>query len=44
MAVSRYGDGVQWHDTACYRAKQFICEDSDKMVSGGGEMFLLGGE
>ena len=28
----RYGDGVSWHDAACYRTKQFVCEDSDKMV------------
>jgi len=28
-----YSDGVQWHDSACYRTKQFICEDSDKMVT-----------
>ena len=28
----RYGDGVSWHDSACYRTKQFVCEDSDKMV------------
>lgn len=28
-----YGDGVGWHDTACYRTKQFICEDSDKMIN-----------
>ena len=29
----RYGDGVSWHDAACYRTKQFVCEDSDKMVT-----------
>ena len=28
-----YSDGVEWHDTACYRTKQFVCEDSDKMVN-----------
>jgi len=28
-----YGDGVSWHDAACYRTKQFVCEDSDKMVN-----------
>jgi len=28
-----YSDGVEWHDTACFRAKQFICEDSDSMVN-----------
>ena len=27
-----YSDGVEWHDSACYRAKQWLCEDSDKMV------------
>ena len=27
-----YNDGVEWHDAACYRTKQFICEDSDTMV------------
>lgn len=28
-----YNDGIEWHDTACYRTKQFVCEDSDKMVT-----------
>ena len=28
-----YNDGVEWHDSACYRTKQFVCEDSDKMVN-----------
>jgi len=28
-----YSDGVEWHDSACYRTKQFVCEDSDKMVN-----------
>jgi len=28
-----YFDGIEWHDTACYRTKQFVCEDSDKMVN-----------
>ena len=23
---------MSWHDSACYRTKQFVCEDSDKMV------------
>lgn len=27
-----YGDGVAWHDTACYRKKPFICEDSDVLM------------
>jgi len=35
MAVQNnwYNDGISWHDTACYRSKQFMCEDSDKMVN-----------
>ena len=24
---------MSWHDAACYRTKQFVCEDSDKMVT-----------
>jgi len=28
-----YNDGIQWHDSACYRAKHWICEDSEKMVN-----------
>ena len=28
-----YNDGVSWHDSACYRTKQFMCEDSAKMVN-----------
>jgi len=27
-----YSDGIEWHDAACYRTKQFICEDSDSML------------
>ena len=27
-----YNDGIAWHDSACYRAKHWICEDSEKMV------------
>jgi len=27
-----YNDGIEWHDSACYRAKHWICEDSEKMV------------
>jgi len=27
-----YNDGIEWHDSACYRAKNWICEDSEKMV------------
>jgi len=35
MAVQNnwFNDGVSWHDSACYRTKQFMCEDSDKMVN-----------
>jgi len=29
---SWYNDGVEWHDSACYRTKMWICEDSEKMV------------
>lgn len=34
MAVQNnwYGDGIEWHDTACYRTKPFMCEDSDTMI------------
>ena len=32
MQNNWYNDGVEWHDAACYRTKQFICEDSDTMV------------
>jgi len=28
-----YEDGKEWHDAACYRTKQFICEDEDKMIN-----------
>ncbi|XP_023339500.1 uncharacterized protein LOC111709818 [Eurytemora carolleeae] len=28
-----YSDGIEWHDAACYRTKQFICEDSDVMMN-----------
>ena len=28
-----YNDGVEWHDAACYRTKQFVCEDSEKMIN-----------
>jgi len=27
-----YGDGVVWHDIACYHKKGFVCEDSDKLM------------
>lgn len=27
-----YNDGVTWHDTACYRKKSFICEDSEVLM------------
>ena len=27
-----YGDGITWHDTACYRKKPFMCEDSDVLI------------
>jgi len=27
-----YGDGVVWHDIACYHKKSFVCEDSDELL------------
>ena len=28
----RYNDGISWHDTACFRKKSFICEDSEVLM------------
>ncbi|KAG8228093.1 hypothetical protein J437_LFUL000095 [Ladona fulva] len=28
-----YGDGVKWHDVACYHEKPFICEDSEELLN-----------
>ena len=27
-----YNDGIAWHDSACYRKKPFLCEDSDPLM------------
>ena len=27
-----YGDGLKWHDIACYHTKPFICEDSEQLL------------
>ena len=27
-----YGDGVVWHDIACYHKKPFVCEDDDNLI------------
>ncbi|CAB4068580.1 unnamed protein product [Lepeophtheirus salmonis] len=27
-----YDDGIAWHDSACYRKKSFICEDSEPLM------------
>ena len=27
-----YGDGVVWHDIACYHKKYFVCEDSPQLM------------
>lgn len=27
-----YGDGIKWHDSACYHKKPFICEDSEPLM------------
>ncbi len=27
-----YGDGIVWHDIACYHKKPFVCEDSDELL------------
>lgn len=27
-----YGDGIKFHDVACYHKKPFICEDSDELL------------
>ncbi|KDR21328.1 hypothetical protein L798_03961 [Zootermopsis nevadensis] len=28
-----YGDGIAWHDVACYHEKPFICEDNDELLN-----------
>lgn len=28
-----YGDGMKWHDVACYHRKPFVCEDSDELLN-----------
>ena len=28
-----YGDGVVWHDIACYHKKHFVCEDNPALFA-----------
>lgn len=28
-----YGDGIAWHDIACYHEKPFVCEDNEELLS-----------
>lgn len=32
MLNNFYGDGVVWHDIACYHKKPFVCEDNDSLI------------
>ena len=32
MLNNFYGDGVVWHDNACYHKKPFVCEDNDSLI------------
>jgi len=32
MLNNVYGDGIHWHDVACYHEKQWVCEDSDELL------------
>ena len=27
-----YDDGITWHDAACYKKKDFMCEDSEVLM------------
>ena len=32
MLNNFYGDGVVWHDIACYHKKPFVCEDNPELL------------
>ena len=27
-----YGDGIKWHDIACYHKKWYVCEDNPTLI------------